>query len=335
MKKILFSVFVVMTFTTAWGQNKLSPYTRLYMENVTKAEQSTECNKVVPKYAVRTDKQKEETFISAFIHLNEGFTPEILEEYGVIVRTVINNMMTADIPVKAIEQIAGLEEVKYIEMGAPVENKMDEAKKDTKVNDIHSGTNLPEEYRGKGVIVGVVDNGFEFGHPAFYTRDKSELRIKRFWDQYGNGTPPQGFTYGNEYKTPESILEKVCDSNTTTHGTHVLGIAAGADNTDEKNLYGVATDADIVLVAINGNEFINSDNTTVIDAIKYIFDYADSEDKPCVVNLSLGSHLGPRDGSSTFDQMLDAMLGPGRIVVGACGNDGGGKMPCQKRIQRQ
>lgn len=333
MKKILFSVILIMTFVTVWGQNKLSPYTRLYLENVAKEEQSAENNKFSPKYAVKTDKQKGETFISSFIHLNEGYGPEILEEYGVIVRTVINNMMTADIPVSVLEEITSLDGVKYIEMGAPVEKKMDEAKKDAKVNEMHSGVNLPEEYRGKGVIVGVVDNGFEFGHPAFYTRDKSELRIKRFWDQYGEGNPPEGFTYGTEYQTSESILAKEYDSNTSTHGTHVLGMAAGADNTDDRNLYGVATDAEIVLVSVNGNEFINADNTTVIDGIKYIFDYAEAENKPCVVNLSLGSHLGPRDGSSTFDKMLDAMVGPGRIVVGACGNDGGSKCHINKQFK--
>lgn len=333
MKKILISVFLIMTFVTVWGQNKLSPYTRLYLENVAKEGQFTEVNKVGPKFAIKTDKENGETFISSFIHLNEGYSPEILEEYGVIIRTVINNMMTAYIPVSALEEITSLDGVKYIEMGAPVEEKMDEAKNEAKVNEMHSGINLPEEYRGKGVIVGVVDNGFEFGHPAFYTRDKSELRIKRFWDQNGSATPPEGFTYGDEYKTSESILAKVCDSNSSTHGTHVLGMAAGADNTDDRNLYGVATDAEIVLVSVNGNEFINGDNTTVIDGIKYIFDYAEAENKPCVVNLSLGSHLGPRDGSSTFDQMLDAMVGPGRIVVGACGNDGGSKCHVKKEFK--
>lgn len=179
-------------------------------------------------------------------------------------------------------------------------------------------------------MIGVVDNGFEFGHPNFYSRDKSVLRIKRVWDQNIQGTPPEDFGYGCEYTTTEDILTKVTDTSNSTHGTHVLGIAAGADNTDDKNVYGVATDAEIVLVSLNGNELINSDNTAVLDGVKYIFDYAKSVNKPCVVNLSLGSHLGPRDGSSTFDLLTSEMLGPGRILVGAAGNDGGSKCHVKK-----
>lgn len=328
MRKILFSIFFTMFFSVMWGQSKLSPYTRHFMASVKDKGTFAEAEKQNPRYVVK--EYNNSIAIPAFIYLNEGYSPDVLGEYGVIVRTVVNNMMTADIPLDMVEKISGLDAVMYIDMGVPVESKLDEARNDTKVDDVHSGVNLPAEFRGSGVVVGVVDNGFEFGHPAFYSRDKSELRIKRFWDQYGNGNPPEGYMYGNEYTTSESILAKGTDSSSSTHGTHVLGIAAGADNTDNKNLYGVATDADIALVAINGDEFINSDNTTVLDAVKYIFDYAESVDKPCVVNLSLGSHLGPRDGSSSFDQMLDAMLGPGRIAVGACGNDGGSKCHIEK-----
>ena len=72
---------------------------------------------------------------------------------------------------------------------------------------------------------------FEFGHPNFYSRDKSVLRIKRVWDQNIQGTPPEGFGYGCEYTTTEDFLTKVTDTSNSTHGTHVLGIAAGADNT--------------------------------------------------------------------------------------------------------
>jgi len=41
-----------------------------------------------------------------------------------------------------------------------------------------------------------------------------------------------------------------------------------------------------------------------------------------VVNLSLGSHIGPHDGTSLIDQAIDGLVGQGKIVAGAAGNEG-------------
>ena len=51
--------------------------------------------------------------------------------------------------------------------------------------------------------------------------------------------------------------------------------------------------------------------------------YASREHKPWVVNLSLGSVIGPHDGSTDYDQAIDRMAqDKGGIVVGAMGNEG-------------
>ena len=43
--------------------------------------------------------------------------------------------------------------------------------------------------------------------------------------------------------------------------------------------------------------------------------------KPCVINMSLGYHIGPHDGTSTFDRICDELQGEGRLLVGASGNE--------------
>ena len=104
------------------------------------------------------------------------------------------------------------------------------------------------------------------------------------------------------------------DISSTFHGSHVAGIAAGSDRTTP--YYGVAPESELVFVSFG------SSNVNITDGIQYCFDYAESVGKPCVVNISLGSHLGPHDGTSASDQAFAAMAGPGRIIVGAAGNEG-------------
>ena len=230
--------------------------------------------------------------------------------------------MRADIPTENIGKVAALEVVEYVEMGTPVKGRMDVAKEQAFVGQVHQGMELPQAFDGKDVVIGFVDNGFDYAHPNFRTADKSSLRIRKVWDQNAAGTPPEGYDYGNELDTEEEILAARYDVAESVHGTHVAGIAAGADDTGGHDFAGNAPGADIVLVSVNTDGMYEGDNTTVIDGINYIFDYAGQAGKPCVVNLSLGSHLGPRDGTSSFDRMADELQGAGRLLVGSVGNDG-------------
>ena len=277
-KLFIATAFAIMS-VSVWGQSKLSPYTRHYVTQI-KQEQVADAANPARRVLVKKSNAQGQIVIPAFVYLQEGYSPDFLTSHGVEVRSVIGQVLTADIPLNALNEVAALDGVKYIEMGTPVQPRLNEARKEAFVNEVQTGESLPEEYRGKGVVVGVIDNGFDYTHPNFYTRDKSELRIKRVWDQNASGTAPEGFDYGCEYTTAEAILAKGYDTDQTTHGTHVLGIATGADNTNDKEVYGVATDADIVLVSYNSTNMYTGDNTAIIDGIKYIFDYAESVVNP-------------------------------------------------------
>lgn len=155
---------------------------------------------------------------------------------------------------------------------------------------------------GKGVIVGVVDSGIDTHHPAF------GARVLRIWDQErsGNGVPDG--RYGKELVGNERQLSK----DTEGHGTHVAGIAAGAD----AKFGGIAPDADIVAVKTNFTD------VGIADGIRYVFRVAKELGRPAVVNLSLGGHSDAHDGSDELSQTIDALTGPGRIVCCAAGNEG-------------
>ena len=63
--------------------------------------------------------------------------------------------------------------------------------------------------------------------------------------------------------------------------------------------------------------------THATDALgfKYIFDYADSVGKPCVISFSEGSRQTLHD-DRLYYRVLDYLTGPGRIIVVSAGNEG-------------
>lgn len=246
-------------------------------------------------------------------------TTASLSALGLQATTITSTLLTVTVPLSQIEEIAALPTISRIEMGAPTQPLLIQSKAETYANVAHSNNPqinaLGQGYTGKGIIVGIVDSGFEFGHAAFFDKD-GNYRVKRVWNQLVDGLTPAQFNYGTEYRSTTDILNAKTDAKDGTHGTHVASIAAGSDVTSQYQ--GVATDADIVLVAVRPNTV----SSFIVDAVKYIFAYADEVGKPCVINLSLGSHYGPHDGTSVTDRTFDELTGPGRLIIGSAGNEG-------------
>lgn len=203
------------------------------------------------------------------------------------------------------------------------------------------GTNLPQAFNGDGVVLTVADIGFDFTHPNF-----ANSRIVRFWDLLSRDTigQEQVFT-GHEYTDEQEIraLQHSYDGIQETHATHVLGIAAGtgakeAYGSDE--FHGIASGADLLLV-----NNVLSNNAKLVDSIqrkkfeglhefdifKYAFDYAESVGKPCVINMSSGRRQSFGDDFPIYNQMVNELTGPGRIIVASSGNNGKQKVYMKKR----
>lgn len=255
--------------------------------------------------------------IELFIRYSDASVLDSIRMCGATIGAASGSVATASVPLNSLEQVAQLGGVVYMDASQPVYYVMDSARMATFVNDIHTGSApLTKPYTGSGVIVGVIDGGVDFTHPAFRDAD-GNLRIKRVWIQDLNtGTPPEGFSNGTELTTPEAILAAESDLKYFSHGTHVMGIAAGSNHLPGNPYYGVACDADLVFANFSDT------GTTIMNGLSWIFRYAQQQHKPCVINMSLGNPLGPHDGTSAMDVMIDELTGPGRIVCGAAGNDG-------------
>jgi subtilisin family serine protease len=195
---------------------------------------------------------------------------------------------------------------------------------------------------GSGVLVGVVDWGCDFVHPAFRHPDGS-TRLLYLWDQNAPGllgaTPNPGpaglgtlFDTGsidaalltdNPYfalgYTPTSRLYA---DDGPVHGTHVLSVAAG--NRAPGVFPGVAPAADLVFVHLPPNAVptsIDPNSWALWLAVVWIFQQAQIRGQPAVVNLSLGTNRGPHDGSTFLEQTFDWLLAaPRRMIVVPAGN---------------
>ena len=195
----------------------------------------------------------------------------------------------------------------------------------------YAGEHLPQAFTGKGVVVGVMDVGFDLTHPTFYSADTTQYRIRRFWDMVTQDTVGSRMYVGRDYAGREQLLAlgHSHDGLDLTHGTHTTGIAAGSGYLSPYR--GMAPEADICLVAnavSDDKVYIDSADyhkyTFATDALgfKYLFDYAKSVGKPCVVSFSEGSTQDFWGYDQLYYEMLDSLVGPGRILVSAAGNNG-------------
>ena len=212
---------------------------------------------------------------------------------------------------------------------------LDDAYKHVNVEPLWKGSNnLPQAFRGTGTVIGIADIGFDLAHPAFRD-DEGNLRISRFWDflnipegkEYHEEDP---YPIGTYFDDKDAILQQArsTDAEIVYHGTHTLGIATG--NSSGTPLQGMAPEADLYVVndVVSSNSKLLPEGTYLSDtfillAFQYMFDYADEQNKPCVVSYSIGGPQSMNDGDLLYKEYLARMTEkPGHIFVASVGNDG-------------
>ncbi len=258
-------------------------------------------------------------FVSVFIKSSyPQQTKALIQSVGGSVSNIIQNILIADIPVDELTNVVFNENILEVETARYSESFLDESLKYINVDKIHNGENLPRAYKGKDVVVGVLDSGVDWTHPSFSNANGN--RILYLWDMSDDTNPPAEFNYGTEYTKADLDQQNSNQIDDDGHGTHVASTAAGNAGGSEYPLDGVAPEADIVFVKgyRNGPGFADTD---IVNGCDYIFKRAEQLGKPAVINLSLGGLIG-NTGTTLYEQALTNLVGPGKLIVAAAGNEG-------------
>ncbi|MBQ7916105.1 MAG: S8 family serine peptidase, partial [Firmicutes bacterium] len=166
---------------------------------------------------------------------------------------------------------------------------------------------LPTTYdlHGAGTLVGIMDSGIDYMHPAFITPE-GESRIAALWDQTLDGEQfftKEQITTAIRSSDPYSVVPS---RDTLGHGTQVAGIAAGNGRGGDGRIKGVADQAELIVVKLTENPGYGfSKTTSAMRALKYIIETAQAMGKPVAVNVSMGTNMGGHDGQSLFESYID------------------------------
>ena len=313
MKSTLLSLALLLCGTLAFAQSKISPQGQLMLLHASQESKATDG---------AAKKSASSEIVKVLVTLSEGATVDDFADYNVDCK-IGNKYVLIDMPLDQIEKMAESDAVKYVSFGDKMELYLDKAHAATGVDVVHAGgSGLPKAFNGEGVIAGLYDMGIDVAHASFRGDDGSSYRIKRF------------INYVKEKTYDESNMSSATyDYYTATHATSVLGILAGRSGINgsygefgsgESNpkvssgkvpFVGVAGKADIFI----GAGALQSNN--ILSTCQKIVDYAKAENKPAVINLSLGHVQGPHDGSSSFCKALDEIAKEVPVFV-ASGNDG-------------
>lgn len=320
----LLLLFTVATLSARWG--KISPWLRL---KVDKYHQEKIQRQASPRLAPEDENEEVVLFLQTWQFLSD----QDLAEYQCRRFAQLDDIAIVMLPLSQLELLSNHPMVRLMEANEPCNITNDTIPFIVNTKSVYEAISKHPAFTGEDVVFGIMDVGFDLTHPTFY-RDiaLNDYRIAAMWDMLAAGSDDgDTLPVGREYTSKAALLEHGCstDSKIQAHGTHTAGTGAGSGY--DTPYRGVAFDSDICMVsnAVTADTvFIDKKNyykyTTATDALglKYIFDYAERQHKPCVISFSEGYTPLPCADDSLHAAFISKLLGPGRIFVSSAGNQG-------------
>lgn len=323
-KTVLFIVVFIFIHSISWAQAQFSLGSKRFLFDYKKQSNIYHKSKnlsldFIEEYALY--KKSNSYIIGALLWVQPEIIDHIaLNKLGLTQLKTRGDIYSIRIPIESVEALSKIKGVRLIDVGDSYSKDLQNVVISSRADSAHKALGgLSQSYTGKGVVVAVIDWGFDYTHPMFYDSTLNSYRVVRAWDQNKlNGTPPEGFDFGAAYESKEALLAAKEDTlyvfGPGSHGTHVAGIAGGQGAGTPH--IGVALNSDLIFISLR------RDAPSLIDAYLYVEQYAKSVNKPFVINMSFGSHLGPHDGTMLENIGIDKIVGKGKIAVASAGNNG-------------
>ena len=134
---------------------------------------------------MRRAENEQEMLTTAFVRTSETLTEEMLIEYGGTIYAQQGDISIITIPLSQIGRLIENPSVLRVEANRRADVTLDTVPLVSNILPAYQTTPRHQAFTGNGVVVGVVDIGFDLTHPTFYNNvSLSDYRIKAFWDQW-------------------------------------------------------------------------------------------------------------------------------------------------------
>ena len=193
---------------------------------------------------------------------------------------------TGALPVNRLTDLAAIEHVVEVEGPQKYASDLNYSVPAIHANVLRTGT---PARTGRGVVIGVIDTGFDCFHGGFVDPASGDSRVLAIWDQLLDAdvgetvgpTDADGEPVGVIYDQGEISQavkrgdEKKIRTRRGAHGTHVTGIASGNGRPASccrtpETYVGVAPEADLIIVRFSADDEEMGENIRLVDAINYI-----------------------------------------------------------------
>ena len=174
------------------------------------------------------------------------------------------------------------------------------------------------------MIVAILDSGIDYSHPDFRNADGSTRILALYDETLDREFSTEEINQALKAESEQERFQIVPSRDTSGHGTHVAGIAAGNGRASGGVNKGVAYESPLLIVKLGTADRNGFPRTTqLMRGLDYVVNKSLELQMPMAVNISFGNNYGSHSGTALLETYINDMSNYWKtsISVGT-GNEG-------------